>query len=201
MKFSTLLLLLSTLLPLSVQDEPREIEVRTLAFNYSAKMKNLSLAGDPRGDSQIEVELLKYTNSTQQPLTLVGDELLVGEPSAEGFASWESVSIDKALQEVLLVFFPVEDPKKPYHIVAVDDSEKSFPLGSFLLANMSPHALRFVIGDSRYEVKKGEFQLISELKNVKSNEQVPYYAYVQKDNDWKRLSTGGPYCLESAIFR
>ena len=51
MKFSTLLLLLSTLLPLSVQDEPREIEVCTLAFNYSAKMRNLSLTGDPRGDS------------------------------------------------------------------------------------------------------------------------------------------------------
>ena len=74
--------------------------------------------------------------------------------------------------------------------MAVDDSSKSFPLESYLFANMSPNALRFVVGDSPLEVKPGEFKLLSDFKNVKSNGQVSYYAYYQKGKEWKRLSSG-----------
>ena len=190
MKNSLLIFFLLALFPVGAQETTREIEVRTLCFGYSSGLKELSLAGDKEGASQVDVELKKYLNNSQQPLTIVGDEVLVGELGNETLEFWETVKIAKSMKEVLLVFFPLNDPKKPYRVMAVDDSSKSFPLESYLFANMSPNALRFVVGDSPLEVKPGEFKLLSDFKNVKSNGQVSYYAYYQKGKEWKRLSSG-----------
>lgn len=177
-------------LSVNAQSEPRTVEVRTLCFSYSAGLKTVSLAGDAMGESQVEVKLEKYLDSNQESLTLVENKILVGKSADNGFQAWETVSVNKSLKEVLLVFFPMADAKKPYRVVAVDDSAKGFPLGSFLIANMSPSSLRFVVGEKPLEVKPGQFKLLSELENVKPNGQVAYYAYFQEEKDWKRLSTG-----------
>lgn len=183
-------LLLVMCLPLAAQEEPRDLEVRTLCFSYSSGLKELSLAGDLEGKSQSEVQLKKYLGNEVLELTLLGDRLLVGKPGEEGFQAWETVAIPQSLREVLLVFFPNNDSKKPYRVMAFDDSAKAFPLGSFYLANRSSSSLRFIVGEEPYEVKPGKSKLLSEFKNKKANGQVSYYAYYQEGKDWRRLSTG-----------
>lgn len=190
MRFFFPFLLLTMWLPLCAQEKARDLEIRTLCFDYSSGLKELSIAGDVEGKSQSEVQLKKYLTNDFAELTLSGDRLLVGEPGEEGFETWETVIIPKSLLEVLLVFFPSNDPQKPYRVMAIDDSAKAFPLGSFLLANMSNSSLRLIVGETPYELKSGKTKLLSEFKNKKANGQVAYYAYFQKGNDWKRLSTG-----------
>ena len=186
------LLLILTLWPLIVggQEQFREVQVRTLCFGYSHGMKNLSLAGDPEGVSVVEANLKKYLDSTQQPVTVGNNEILVGALGEEGFETWSKVAIAKPLKEVLLVFFPVDDAEKPYRVRAIDDSEKGFPLKSFLITNMSPHTLRFKIGGKPIEIKSGEIELVTKMDKVKANGQVEYYAYFQDGKEWKRLSSG-----------
>ncbi len=189
MKRVFLLLLIQALLPLWGQ-EPREVEVRTLCFRYSAGLKEVTLSGDVDGVSQVKCDLKKYLDVNQQKMTLIGNEIRVGEPRDGGFESWGKVGIKKSLKEILLVFFPSEDAEAPYHIVAFDDSAKGFPLGSFLIANINPEPLRLVIGEQKIQINSGTSELVSDLKNVRANGQVPYYAYVKEGDDWKRLSSG-----------
>lgn len=168
----------------------RQLEVRTLCFGYSNRVKEVTLAGDPEGQSLVESKLLKYLEPRQEKLTVLGDQILIGEPGEDGFDDWSKVRVEKGVAEVLLVFFPLADEDKPYKVVALDDSSKAFPLASFQIANMSPKTLRLIVGENPVQIKPGETKVMSEFKNKKANGQVAYYAYYQEGEDWKRLSTG-----------
>jgi hypothetical protein len=169
---------------------PRSLEVRTLCFGYSNRIKDVTLAGDPEGKAVIDCKLKRYLESKQQPLTVLDNQILIGEPGDAGFNTWATVPIEKGLQEVLLVFFPLDNAKKPYQVMAFDDSSKNFPLASFQIANMSNRSLRLIVGEKPIEIKAGGRRLIKEFNNMKKNGQVSYYAYYQDGEDWKRLSSG-----------
>lgn len=169
---------------------PRELEVRTLCFSYSNRVKEVTLAGDVEGQSQVKCQLVKYLEPRQEKMTVIDNQILLGKQGDNGFESWGKVKIEKGISEVLLVFFPLPDEAKPYQVVAFNDSSKGFPLASFQIANMSPKTLRLIVGENPIQIKPGEVKLLSEFKNKKANGQVSYYAYYQDGNEWQRLSTG-----------
>lgn len=183
-------LFLFTILPLVAQDEKREIEVRTLCFSYSGTQRDCLLAGDLAGKSRQEIKLERSLRTKQHLLDCVDDTILVGQPDGDGLKVWDRVTVPKSMSEVLLVFFPLSDPEKPYRVVPVVDSTKDFPLSRFLIANMSPHPLRFKVGEVGMEIQPGKIKLLPVIKEVKANGQVPYYVYFEENGDWSRLSTG-----------
>lgn len=177
------------LTPLQAQS-PRSLEVRTLCFGYSNRVKEVTLAGDAEGQSSIDCKLVKYLEPQQKKMTVSEDFILIGEPGANGFDEWSKVKVEKGITEALLVFFPLPSAEQPYKVVVLDDSSKEFPLASFQIANMSPKALRLIVGENPIQIQPGETKLISKFKNQKANGQVSYFAYYQDGEEWKRLSTG-----------
>ena len=186
-----LLFLLLVVSPKCFAQNSRTIEVRTLCFAYSQKVKEVTLLGDDNGDSQSTFKLIKYLDTKQEPLTVAENTIRVtSAEDGSGSKAWNRVPVPPSINEALLVFFPTDDPEKPYLVKVFDDSEKAFPLASFQIVNMSNSALRFIIGGQPLELSSGKTTFLSEFKEKKANGQVPYYAYYQKDKDWKRLSTG-----------
>ncbi|MGJ8725194.1 MAG: hypothetical protein ACSHYB_11600 [Roseibacillus sp.] len=174
-----------------IAQSSRSIEVRTLCFDYAHRVREVTLSGDDIGESQATSKLLKYLDTKQSTLIIAENTVRVGETAGEsGLKVWSRVPVPPSIKEALFVFFPSNNPEKPYLIKVFDDSEKAFPLASFQIANMSHCPLRFIIGGQPLEIQPGKNTFLSEFKQKKANGQVPYYAYSQKDQDWKRLSTG-----------
>lgn len=186
LKILSIALLLS--LPTFAQ-QPRNIEVRALCFEYSNNVREASLASDPLGEAKVGVKLFKYLKPKQQEMTILTNEIFVGSGNAE-FKVWSKVQIPEKMTQALLVFFPSGNSDQPYQVKVFDDSVKAFPVASFQIANVSPTSLRLIIGGTPVEIPAGGSKLISEFKKKKSNGQVSYYAYYLEGTDWKRLSTG-----------
>lgn len=184
-------LYLTLLSALCSAQEPRNIEFRTLCFSYAESVREVTLAGDPKGTATVTTKLVKYLDTKQKPLTVLGNEIHLGTADSEGaFKSSTKTAIPAGASQVLLVFFPSGKEEYPYLVKAYDDSSKVFPLASYQIANMSRNKLRLIVGEVSLELAPGETKVISEFKNVKGNGQVPYYAYSQEGTEWKRLSTG-----------
>lgn len=182
---------LALLCALSSAQEPRNIEFRTLCFSYAESIREVTLAGDSEGTMTVTTKLVKYLDTNQKPLTVLGNEIHLGTADSEGaFKSSTKTTLPAGASEILLVLFPSGQKGQPYLMKAYDDSSKAFPLASYQIANMSPSKLRLIVGEVPLELSPGETQIISKFKNVKGNGQVPYYAYSQVGTEWKRLSTG-----------
>lgn len=188
LSFFSLLFLLSTFSARG--QEPRTIDVRSLCFKASAGVKSLTVAGDPKGESIVDFKLKRYLQTKQEKLTLTNNQIFIGPDGGGEFGSWGSISIEPNLTEVLLLFLPTGQTTKPYKVIPFDDSVKSFPLGSFQIINLSPNALRLIVGKKPFQLKRGERTTISKFQNKKANGQVAYYAFYQNEGDWKRLSSG-----------
>lgn len=189
--FTRITIYLALLTALCTAQEPRNIELRTLCFAYAKSIREVTLAGDPEGKATVTTQLLKYLDTKQKKLTVLGNEIYLGEAGEDGaFKSTTKTTIPAGASEVLLVLFPSGEAGQPYLMKAYNDSSQAFPLASYQIANMSPNKLRLIVGEVPIELSPGETKIISEFKNVKGNGQVPYYAYSQVGEDWKRLSTG-----------
>lgn len=189
--FAKITIYLTLLTALCSAQEPRNIELRTLCFAYAESIREVTLSGDPEGKATVTTKLLKYLDTKQTKLTLLGNEIYLGEAGPEGtFNSKTKATIPPGVSEVLLVLFPSGNAESPYLMKAYDDSAKAFPLASYQIANMSRSKIRLIVGEVPLELSPGETQIVSKFKNVKKNGQVPYYAYAQIGTDWKRLSSG-----------
>ncbi|GHC61115.1 hypothetical protein [Roseibacillus persicicus] len=188
---SKITLILSLLTASLLAQEPRQIEVRTLCFGYSNSVREVTLTGDPAGEDTLDTKLAKHLDNHQDVLTVVGDEVRVGQKDGSGsFQSWSKTAIPKGASEVLFVLFPSGIKEKPYLIKAYNDGARGFPLASFQISNMSESTLRLIVGDEPIELAPGQSKNISKFKKVKKNGQVPYYVYSKDGSEWKRLSTG-----------
>ncbi|MES2475091.1 MAG: hypothetical protein V4640_04875 [Verrucomicrobiota bacterium] len=101
------------------------------------------------------------------------------------------VQIPAKLASAILIFLPeTRDAKPPKcQVVAVDDSSKAFPGGSFKVVNASDSAAKVDLGGDVTEIPAGESKLISKVKYA-AGDSVSMTAYTKSGEAWVNVSNG-----------
>jgi|GEM_PF-5647532 len=87
----------------------------------------------------------------------------------------------------MLVFLPTV--KETYRVLALDDSVKEFPLGSYRVISLSRLPVKLTLEDKTYEFKPGQSSLITDPP-VQANHHSAMYAFAEVDGKWQRIGLG-----------
>jgi len=179
------------------QSKVPQAKVRLLAFSPEQRKPEV-YAHDPAAAADtpgVKVEIKNYLNhesylvatgSKKVVFTTKPDHASIGRP---GELIGE-VSLPATSNSSILVFFPGKpDGKAANAVMAVDDSKRAFPAGSFLVINVSPHAVKLKLEKVLYDCIPGKTLLISKPPEGE-NYQARMEAYVQKGNEWTRIAAG-----------
>jgi hypothetical protein len=174
-----------------------QARVRLLAFAPELSKPEV-YAHDPSAAADIpgiKVEIKTYLNhqafmvatrSKKVVFTTKSDHASIGRP---GELIGEA-SLPTASNSAIMVFLPGKPGDKAANsIMAVDDSKRTFPPGSFHITNISPQAVKLKLETVLYDCIPGKTLLISNPP-VGDNHQARMEAYVQKGNEWPRIAAG-----------
>ena len=76
-----------------------------------------------------------------------------------------------------------------FRLLAIDDSKRAFPAGTFRVSNLSPLPVRIVLEDKTFNFTPGEIQLITDPP-VRDGNQSGMKAFAFQDNVWQRIGSG-----------
>jgi len=100
------------------------------------------------------------------------------------------VSLPETSNSAIMVFLPGKPGDKAANLVmAVDDSKRAFPPGSFHITNISSKVVRLKLEKNQYDFTPGKTLLISDPP-IGENHQAGMEAFVQNGNAWSRVSAG-----------
>lgn len=181
---------LACALPLHAQQsKPRQVRLRTLCFEYQQGIQKVVLVGSGEKPVNTPVDLYTTTFSDEIRPSLASETLrfAVESTGPDGKPLLKTVAEGKAQPGVrqLVLFLPGESGGNPYRIMVIDDSEKAFPLGSSLLLNFAPVAVRFTIGEHTREVKPMTRASLPQAKQVNEMNQCNVLiAFANEANQW-----------------
>lgn len=184
------------LLPsLLLAQEASKISLRTLCFKRVGSVKELLLlTGTEEDPKPIPVPLYISIYSDEIPVEISRDTLTFalekkgpdGEPTYEVVAEGK---LEKGARQVA-VFIPSGDPKKPYRVLTIDETEAAFPLGSTLIVNLSPEPTRFTIGEHDNIVASGKTLRVPIATDVNDLKQATVRVYVPTpEKKWRAVSS------------
>jgi hypothetical protein len=174
-----------------------QARVRLLAFTPELKTPE-AYAHDPTAAADIpgvKIEIKSYLNdesylvptrSKKVVFTSKPDHASMGR---QGELIGEA-SLPTTGNSAIMVFLPGKPGDKAANLVmAVDDSKRSFPPGSFHITNISPQVVRLKLEKSQYDFTPGKTLLISDPP-IGEHHQSGMEAFVQKGNAWSPIASG-----------
>jgi hypothetical protein len=190
--FSIALLPLSLVSAQNAVPGARQVQLRLLSFYSESAMPELYAhnAQNPDKGVGILTPLKNYLNHESVTVSLTSDSMLFT-------ASAQAPKPDQVLAKVtlpakgtqfMLVFFPGET-KGSFRVMALDDSRKAFPLGSFRVMNLARSNVRLTLETTNYDFTPGK-EIIIEDPPVKDNNHSGMYCFAQISGKWERIGSG-----------
>lgn len=196
--FLALVVLWPSVGQLAAQTPPgAKVEIRMLAFSPDLQ-KPEAYAHDPAADptavsvaapiktylnhqfSNVQLKTRKITFTTKPDrASLTRDGELIGE-----------VTLPDGANSAILLFLPGKPGDKARcQIMAINDSKKAFPAGSYHVTNLSPLPIRMMLEEKNFDFKPGAVMLIEDPP-VREGRQTGMRTFAFKDNAWKAIATG-----------
>jgi len=99
-------------------------------------------------------------------------------------------SLPTTSNSAIMIFLPGKPGDKAANLMmAVDDSKRAFPPGSFHITNISPKNVRLKLEKTQYDFTPGKTLLITDPP-IGENHQAGMETFVQNGNAWSRVSAG-----------
>lgn len=176
---------------------PVQAKLRLLAFMPSLQMEE-AYAHDPAADdgvAGVAAPIKSYLNhefstvltkSRKVVFTTKPDHASINRPGeviGEG-------TLPAASNTAIFVFLPGKPGDKAKdQIMAIDDSKKTFPPGSFHITNIGAQTVRLTLEKTNYDFTPGKVALITDPPVGETGQSV-MQAFVQKGTNWVRISAG-----------
>ncbi|MEO5716761.1 MAG: hypothetical protein ABIT37_25000 [Luteolibacter sp.] len=172
----------------------REVHLRLLAFdNETAPAESYTF--DPAATqpvSGIAAPIKGYLNHEGVVLKLYGNDVVFSksgkaEDAKKADLQLGKVTLPQSGSYFMLIFLPAG--KETFRILALDDSVKEFPLGSYRVISLSRLPVKITLEDKPYEFKPGQSSLITNPP-VQANQHSAMYAFAEVDGKWQRIGSG-----------
>jgi hypothetical protein len=199
MKSLSLLALAAALLPSlpapAAAQQQQEVQVRSLAFQPDFPVE---LHAHEPGGSQTAgiVEIKSFLNHEINVLKPKGPGVVFTRKSNPASATNLEEVIGKVdfpagTKSCILLFLPQTGETTNFRsrILAIDDSAKAFPAGSFKIANFTTVPVKIELDKLTYEIPAGETKLLSNIPFGES-QTISMHAYTKQGEEWDLISTG-----------
>ncbi len=173
--------------------ESRKIKFRTLCFFHNNNVKEMNLITS--GGAKISVPLFTSDFSDEIEADISGNDLLFGmdDMGPDGKPRIKTLASGKAADapHQIIVFVPASaSTGLAYQILAFDDSEEAFPMGSTLTFNFAATPVKFVVGEHRKEILPGAKAVIPQALMRNATNQCPVeISFAQPDKSWRAVSS------------
>lgn len=187
--------LASSIVSLSAQDSaPGKVEIRMLAFS-SAQQKKEAFAHDPLADptaAAVPAPIKTYLNHQFSTVILKSRKIVfttkIGRDSMKTPEDViGEVTLPSGANSAILLFLPGKD-KNSAQIMAIDDSKRAFPAGSFHATNLSPFPIKLMLEEKQFDFKPGQAQLIQDPPTGDTG-QTAMRTFSFKNNAWGPVAT------------
>lgn len=173
----------SLLLALPASAE-REVRIRGLALQAGVPAELQAGNAEGKGPAGV-VRVKSFLNHEFDTLKLQGNQLkFTASADAGPAAEVGTCEIPAKAASVILVFMPDGPESKTCKIVVVEDSAKSFPPGSYKIANLSEVPVKIELEKKEFEFKPGEIRAIVDPP-VGANQASGMKGFSQKDGAWQ----------------
>lgn len=162
--------------------EARRLLARTLCFTYVDDAKSVFV---PAGKDGGMTEVPLYTTVFSEPFEMnaTGNGGVFSLPNDDPENPYTPLKAAKlpSSAKVLFLFLPSPDKKDgPYKVVALSDDTSSFPYGSVRLMNLSPHPVRFHLGEHNGKnaigLMPGKAELVRSITRIDDFNRYPVLA-------------------------
>ncbi|MEY3896383.1 MAG: hypothetical protein RLZZ214_1903 [Verrucomicrobiota bacterium] len=185
-------------IPLAAQEAPLvKAEIRMLAFTPDLKQKEV-YAQDPAAAAtaaSVRAPVKSYLNHEFSTVMLKGRKIVFttkpdrASLTRDGECIGEATLPDGA-NSVILMFLPGKPGAKARcQVMAIPDSKRAFPAGSYHATNLSPLPVRVMLEQKVYDFKPGQVSLI-ENPPTGEGQQSAMRTFVFKDDAWKQVAAG-----------
>jgi hypothetical protein len=175
------------LLPLSLS--AGEVRIRALAFQ--ADFPPAVIAREPgAAAAAVPLKVKSFLNHEADTVSLRGSSLTFTKGAPAEDAQLGELEIASGAKSIILLFIAKSATADDHRsrVVAIDDSAKSFPPGSFKIANFSPVPVKIELGGQTYEIAPDEITLVD--KPVFGETQTAAMrALCKKDDEWLLISS------------
>jgi hypothetical protein len=188
----------AALLPLSAQNKPPvTVEIRMLAFSPELQLPE-AFAQDPTAPeaaASVPAPIKSYLNHQFSTMTLTSRKIVfTTKPERASLKHDEEligeVTLPDGVNSAILLFLPgKQGGKGRYQIMAINDSKRAFPAGSFYITNLSPLPVRLMLEQKNFDFKPGQTVLIEDPP-VREGDMSGMRTFAFKDNAWAPVSTG-----------
>lgn len=180
---------------LSSATAKQEVKIRAMCFKEG--FPKTLYAHVPSGSLTVgEVSVKSFLNHETNTLKLDGPELVFTDKSDPVSATDVNEHLGKLdvpaeLKSAILLLIPNSTERNDFHckVIAVDDSSKAFPPGSFKVVNLGKTTVKVVLEKKDYQFEPGEIKLI-ENPPFGDNQSVSMQAYWKMDGVWQLISSG-----------
>ena len=170
----------------------RQVQLRLLSFYAESAMPELYAHNAQNSEKAVGVlaPLKSYLNHEFVTINLTSDSLRF---SASAQAPTEEQTLAKVTlpakgNQFMLVFFPGEK-NGSFRVMALDDSRKAFPLGSFRVMNLARSNVRLTLETTNYDFAPGK-EIIIENPPVKDNNHSGMFCFAEISGKWQRIGSG-----------
>jgi len=158
MRFLTTLLLATTFggISLHAQEKPRKIQTSFYCFRYANNLKDIYVRTGAESFGLIELSTANMIGPVGVVVTGGGISLHRQKVKADGSTVYPRVGWAKlgtVLKPLVILFPGPKEDKLPYRVLTIDRSATKFPLGSYQFINLSPYAMRGMVGKTRIDSK------------------------------------------------
>lgn len=196
--FAAVVAVCSLLQTLSAQETPGfKVELRFLAFSNAIKEKEV-FAQDPAAPNDAPSSpctIKSYLNHQFSTISLKSRKVIFTKNSARDSIGRQGevvgeVNLPEGADSFVLLFLPGKPGANAlYQIMAIPDSKRAFPAGSFHITNLSPLPIRLMLEDKNFDFKPGQLILIDNPP-MRPEGQCGMKAFAFKDEKWSAVSTG-----------
>ncbi len=190
--------LLSAVCPLAAQETPAiRAEIRMLAFTSDLQHAE-AYAQDPAGpDTAVAVKapIKTYLNHQFSIIQFKSRKIVFTTKPDRASLTREGeligeVTLPDDVNSAILLFLPSKAGGKSLcQIMAINDSKKAFPSGSYHATNLSALPIRLMLEKKNYDFKPGQ-EILIEDPPVREGRQSGMRTFAFKDNAWMPVATG-----------
>ena len=172
-----------------------EFKVRAISFqpDFPAEL----YAHDPSGSTTAgSIQVKSFLNHEANPIKIKGNRLVfTRKPNPASATDIKElvgqVELPAGSKSFILLFLPESAEAGDFHsrVIAIDDSAKGFPAGSFKVANFTKCPVKFLLEKETFEYAPGETKIISKLP-FGEDQSVGMEAYFKREDKWNIMSTG-----------
>jgi hypothetical protein len=187
---------LSLSLPLSGQDGGTNVELRMLAFSSPLQQKEAFVhdSAPTSSASGILAPIKGYLNQQFTPVLLKSRRVIITTKQDRESMNRDGeligeVTLPNSVNSAILLFLPGKPGEKARcQVMAIHDTKKAFPGGTYHVTNLSPLPIRLVLGKKPHDFKPGQVTIIEDLP-IEDGMQFGMHALILKGNSWKEISS------------